>query len=169
MRWCEVNDTGITIALNYYWPSDKRTDVLKSPWVRVIILSMDGDHGQNKDRKAWDFIMLLRVGEQLNTYESFISGIFYIIFSGHGWPWVTETRLSETADKGGLFVQFSSVQFSRSIVSDSLWPHGLQDSRLPCLPPTFGTYSDSCPLSRWCHPSISSSVRMQVSMQLIPL
>ena len=110
MRWCEVNDTGITIALNYYWPSDKRTDVLKSPWVRVIILSMDGDHGQNKDRKAWDFIMLLRVGEQLNTYESFISGIFYIIFSGHGWPWVTETRESETADKGGLFVQFSSVQ-----------------------------------------------------------
>ena len=71
---------------------------------------MDGDHRQSKDRKVWGFIMLLRVGTQLKTYESFISGIFYIIFSGHGWPWVTETRESETADKGGLFVQFSSVQ-----------------------------------------------------------
>ena len=52
----------------------------------------------------------------------------------------------------------SSVQFSRSIVSDSLWPHGLQYARLPCPSPTPRAYSNSCPLSRWCHPSISSSV-----------
>ena len=52
----------------------------------------------------------------------------------------------------------SDVQFSHSVMSDSLWPHGLQHSRPPCLSPTPRAYSDSCPLSRWCHPAISSSV-----------
>ena len=52
----------------------------------------------------------------------------------------------------------SSVQFSRSIMSDSLRPHGLQHVQLPCLSSTPGAYSNSCPLSRWCHPAISSSV-----------
>ena len=51
-----------------------------------------------------------------------------------------------------------SVQFSYSFVSESLWPHGLQHSRLPSPSPTSGAYSNSCPSSRWCHPTISSSV-----------
>ena len=51
-----------------------------------------------------------------------------------------------------------SVQFSRSVVSDSLRPHELQHTRPPCLSPTPGVHSDSCPLSQWCHPAISSSV-----------
>ena len=51
-----------------------------------------------------------------------------------------------------------SVQFSHSVVSDSLWPHGLQHTRLPCLSPTPGACSNSCPSSQWCHPTISSSV-----------
>ena len=53
---------------------------------------------------------------------------------------------------------FTSVQFSHSVVSDSLWPHGLQHARPPCPSPAPGAYSNSCPLSRWCHPTISSSV-----------
>ena len=52
----------------------------------------------------------------------------------------------------------SSVQFSCSVVSDSLRPHALQHTRPPCPSPTPGPYSNSCPLSRWCHPTISSSV-----------
>ena len=51
-----------------------------------------------------------------------------------------------------------SVQFSCSVTFDSLWPHGLQHTRLPCLSPTPGTCSNPCPLSWWCHPTISSSV-----------
>ena len=51
-----------------------------------------------------------------------------------------------------------SIQFSHSVVSDSLWPHGLQHARLPWPSPTPRACSDSCPLSRWCHPTISSSV-----------
>ena len=51
-----------------------------------------------------------------------------------------------------------SVQFSSSVVSDSLWPHGLQQTRPPCPSPTPRVYSNSCPLSRWCRQTISSSV-----------
>ena len=53
---------------------------------------------------------------------------------------------------------FSSVQFSCSVVSDSLRPHELQHARPPCPSPTPGVYSNSCPSSRWCHPAISASV-----------
>ena len=52
----------------------------------------------------------------------------------------------------------SSVQFSHSVVSDSLRPHELQHARPPCPSPTPGVYSNSCPSSQWCHPAISSSV-----------
>ena len=55
-------------------------------------------------------------------------------------------------------IQFSSVQFSCSLMSDSLWPHGLQHTRPPCPSPTPEVYPNSCPLSRWCHPTISSSI-----------
>ena len=53
---------------------------------------------------------------------------------------------------------WSSVQFSHSVVSDSLQPQGLQHARPPCPSPTPGLYSNSCPFSQWCHPTISSSV-----------
>ena len=52
----------------------------------------------------------------------------------------------------------SSVQFSHSVVSDSLWRHGLQHTRPPCPSATPGVYSNSCPLSQWCHPTILPSV-----------
>ena len=53
---------------------------------------------------------------------------------------------------------YSSVQFSCSVLSDSLWPHESQHASPPCPSPTPGVYSNSCPLSWWCHPTISSSV-----------
>ena len=64
------------------------------------------------------------------------------------WIW---NRKSETSS-----VQFS--ESSRSVMSDSLWPHELQHARPPCPSQTPGVYSNSCPLSQWCHPAISSSV-----------
>ena len=53
---------------------------------------------------------------------------------------------------------FIISQFSCSLVSNSLWPHESQHARPPCPSPTPGVYPNSCPLSRWCHPAISSSV-----------
>ena len=55
-------------------------------------------------------------------------------------------------------MRFSPVQFSCSVMSDSLQPHESQHTRPPCPSPTPRVYSNSCPLSRWCHPAISCSV-----------
>ena len=57
-----------------------------------------------------------------------------------------------------ISLTISSVQFSHSVMSDSLWPHILQYTRPPCPSPTPRVYSNSCPWSQWCHPTISSSI-----------
>ena len=58
--------------------------------------------------------------------------------------------------------------FSCLVVSDSLWPHGLQHARLPCLSPSSGACSNSCPLSQWCHLTISSSIVPFSCLQSFP-
>ena len=65
-------------------------------------------------------------------------------------------------------IMFSSVQFSFPVVSNFLWPHGLQHARPPCPSPTPRVYSNSCPSSRWCHPTISSSVVLFSCFQSFP-
>ena len=59
---------------------------------------------------------------------------------------------------GNTFKKFSSGQFSRSVMSNSMTPWTAQHARPPCLPPTPGVHPNPCPSSRWCHPTISSSV-----------
>ena len=71
----------------------------------------------------------------------------------------TYGHISESLQLEGLHVgDFSSVQFSCSVMSHSLWPHGPQHTRPPCPSPTPRVYPNSCPSSQWCHPAISSSV-----------
>ena len=86
----------------------------------------------------------------MNHGLTLIVSLFYLVqtsFREFGrWVWACTLRV------------YSSVQFSRSVVSDSLRPRESQHSRPPCLSPTPRVYSDSCPSSRWCHPAISSSV-----------
>ena len=60
--------------------------------------------------------------------------------------------------RSAVWVRTGSVLFSHSVVSNSWWPHGLQQARLPCPSSTPGAYSNSCARSRWCHPTILSSV-----------
>ena len=60
--------------------------------------------------------------------------------------------------QSSICVEIKSVQFSHSVMSDSLRPHGLQHIRPPCPSPTPRAHSDPCPSSQWCHPTISSSV-----------
>ena len=67
-------------------------------------------------------------------------------------------RICESCSVMLEWVMFILNQFSCLVVSDSSWPHGLQHAKPPCPSPTPGIYSNSCPLSRWCHPTISSSV-----------
>ena len=74
----------------------------------------------------------------------------------------SQTRLSDwtelTFQEMPIVVKLASAQFSHSVMPDSLWLHGRQHARPPCPPPTPRACSNSCALSRWCHPTISSSV-----------
>ena len=73
--------------------------------------------------------------------------------------WNGSSRKSSSSSLGLIWMHsFLSVQFSSSVVSNSLWPPGLQNARLPCPSPTLGDQSNSCPSSQWCHPTILSSV-----------
>ena len=71
---------------------------------------------------------------------------------------VTNAQISYKKSANMSSVEFSSVHFSHSVVSDSLWPHESQHTRPPCPSPTPGGHSDSRPSSQWCHPTISSFV-----------
>ena len=70
--------------------------------------------------------------------------------------WAAFNTLEDMSHPSGALS--SSLQFSHSVMSDSLRPHGLQHVRLPCPLPIPRAYSNSCPLSQWCHPTISSTV-----------
>ena len=69
-----------------------------------------------------------------------------------------QKKLSLRKKEFAFLMAFVVWLFSRSVMPDSLWPHGLQHARLPCSLPSPGRYSNSCPLSQLCHPTISSSV-----------
>ena len=93
--------------------------------------------------------------------------IFLALFSFHALAFIPFEyfynllkKLFYSPNRMNLCLAFaiSSVQFSRSVVSDSLRPHESQQTRPPCPSPTPGVHSNSCQLSRWCHPTISSSV-----------
>ena len=82
---------------------------------------------------------------------------YLILVNGSGWL-ITDYRASFCSAFLYTSRWSQSVQFSRSVMSNSLRPHEPQHARPPCPSPTPGVYSTSCPSSRWCHPAISSSV-----------
>ena len=84
--------------------------------------------------------MLSDIYEKARIQRLYLAQLMYDIYRDQKW------------------LQFSSVQFSRSVVSDSLRPHESQHARPPCPSPIPRVYPNSCPSSRWCHPAISSSV-----------
>ena len=91
-----------------------------------------------------------KVSIKFETHGSFsIMGKLWIVLSA--FPWLLEFAEA-------FYWYFSPVQFSCSVLSDSLRPHELQHARPPCPSPTSRVYLNSCPLSWWCHPAISSSV-----------
>ena len=87
--------------------------------------------------------------KHINTYVPIFVCIHFHSLSKYQLAWLLDHMVR---------VCFRSVQFSRSVVSDSLWPHELDHNRPPCPLPTPRVYPNSCPLSRWCHWTTSSSV-----------
>ena len=98
-----------------------------------------------------------KVGLKLNIQKT------KIMASGPITSWHIDKETVETVagfTLGGskITADGDSVQFSHSVMSDSLWPHELQHARPPCPSSTPGAHTNSCPSSRWCHPTISCSV-----------
>ena len=87
-----------------------------------------------------------------------ISNKLHILIRGINFETRTSSLIEIAKADSYYQVQFSLFHFSRSVMSNSLWPHGLQHAWLPCPSPTPGAYLNSCPLSRWYHLTISSSV-----------
>ena len=96
-------------------------------------------------------------------YKGWNEGHFYSLLK-----WICTGRDSWKALDLHVTTAFSSVQSSHSVMSDTLRPPRLQHIRLPCPSPVPGVYSNSCPLSRWCHPAISSSVVSFFWLQFCP-
>ena len=99
-------------------------------------------------KQAWEASQ-----NQDSSYAHIMDGLFVsaqILYFGGLSPKVTVFGIGALGS--------NSIQFSCSVVSDSLRPHEPQHARPPCPSPTPGVYSNSCPVSQWCHPTISSSV-----------
>ena len=112
-----------------------------------------------------DYLPCFSVHEILQAI--ILEWLAFLFSRGSSWPRVsyftgrffTIWGTREALDKSSYVLNTSvSVQFSRSVMFDSLWPHESQHARPPCPSPTPGVYPNSRPLSRWCHPAISSSV-----------
>ena len=99
------------------------------------------------DRSLWCVLTKLEKGVASHFCIIALSNPWTIQKGKQIWHWKMNSQLG-----------FSSVQFSHSVVSDSLRPHGQQHARLPCPTSTPGAYPNSRPLSWWCHPTMSSSV-----------
>ena len=85
-----------------------------------------------------------------HIYLKVRSSFSYLYFQ---WPPTTNPSVLHIAGTQKIF----ESPFSHLVASDSLWPHRLQHTRLPCPSPSPGVCSNSCPLNWWCHPTISSS------------
>ena len=111
------------------------------------------------DSYGWRVASWLHTVEQVSEATSCFSTPRTVDPLSHAFPSFKRSRKSKfcckISNQWDIYTKqiISTVQFSHSVVSDSLWPHGLQHTRLPCPSPPLEAYSNSCPSSRWCHPT----------------
>ena len=98
--------------------------------------------------------MFILLKEAASNFSGFVMCPFSVLLCVHLCIWCPSICMYTPLQ----LIIFSSVQFSLSVMSNSLRPHELQHTRPPCPSPTPGVHSNSHPLSQWCHPAISSSV-----------
>ena len=98
--------------------------------------------------------IIIKVNTIKHLYDFSTLHLWLLLLS----PSLTFPLSSKTGGSAQAALVLITIQFSCSVMSNSLWHHGLQHSRLPCPSPTPAAYSNSCPLRWWCHPTISSSI-----------
>ena len=128
---------------HYWWEMSFDLFFHKWCWVNLLLCSQNSisevaGHGLSSG-KIWIYFLFAWHSNKIVALIDFSSILYTSLLTLTWWS-------------------FSSVQFSRSVVSNSLQLHEPQHARPPCPSPTPGVYSSQCPLSRWCHPTISSSV-----------
>ena len=137
------------------------------PWTAAYQASLSITNSQSL-LKLMSIVSVIPSNHLILSSPSLLSSIFPSIrvFSNKSvlhirWPkyWSFSFSITPSSEYSGFIsFQFSSVQFSRSVVADSLRPHESQPTRPPCPSPIPRVHSDSRPLSQWCHSAISSSV-----------
>ena len=112
---------------------------------------------------AWNYLT-----DSFNSSRSLSFLFHHMNIRVYPFWWTTLSALLLPYRNLATILSKHTVQFSHSVVSDSLWPHGLQHARPPCPSPTPGVYSDSCPFSQWCHSTISSCCPLLLSPSIFP-
>ena len=147
-----------------------RNQCLFQPWSKSFLRNLFMVTERRKVSLSFGIKDWLNASLDMSVGHTHSFYVFWGVPIGGGKRWRQLTKWNRGAvmeSSGGPFIivakpvysaNISSVQFSCSVVSDSLQPHGLQHTRPPCPSPTPRAYSNSCPLSQWCHPTISSSV-----------
>ena len=134
---CQITEalqlSGLRILLTVLWTAEVSNN--------SIMKEINWDSSRRERSWMWRASSLAIWGQEPNHWE-------------RPWSWERFSAGKEGNQRG----QFSSVQFSHSVMSNTLWFHGLQHIRSLCPSPTRRIYSNSCPLSQWCHQTISSSV-----------
>ena len=119
------------------------------------------DEAQAEIKISWRTINIFTYADDNTLMAESEEELKNLLMKRGEWKNRLKTQHSKSEDHGIWYHYFmvnQSVQFSSSVVCDSLRPHESHHARPPCPSPTPGVYSDSCPSSRWCHPAISSSV-----------
>ena len=121
-------------------------------WEVYWSIAMSSDCSFNEP-SHFIFILIQQFNSLTNCSSTLITGKLKdsVIYKLLTYAYIFIIKISRTSS-------FSSVQFSRSVVADSLQPHELPHPRPPCPSPTPGVHPNPCPLSQWCHPTSSSSV-----------
>ena len=137
-----LSSGGFHFFVVFLWPNHGRC--LFRPFVLVLRQRWPG--------KSWCELQLVKCPSNTSIHQNSLAQ------GNTDFQVYCKSDTRESWQNFDLCREFSSVQFSCSVVSNSLWPHETQHTRPPCPSPTPGVYPNSHPWSRWCHPAISSSV-----------
>ena len=146
-------------------------------WIKMWYAHMMEYHSTIEKSEIMPFAAIrmdLEMSEVLNKTAKdkyHIISLMWNLKKWYKWIYLQTDPQNKLKGKGGrdeLEINRYTLQFSRSVVPDSLWPHGLQHARPPCPSPTPRVHPNSCPLSQWCHPTISSSIVPFSCLQSFP-